>query len=112
VNFSITLQQQHSFSNTTLIILDQNNTFYIKTKHLHLSKIFISDITFTESSATSDISSSLSLMHYSNNLIKTEASSSYLYNKSYFYKITIIIKLSIKSKSSISFLMNDSNSSR
>ncbi len=67
---------------------------------------------FTESSATSNIFSSLSLMHYSNSLIKTEASSLYLHNKSYLYEITIIIKSSIKSESSISFLMNNFNSSR
>jgi len=112
MNFSITLQQQHGFSNTTLIILNQNNTFHIKTKHLHLSKVFISDIIFTESSATLSMSSSLSLMNHFNSLIKTEASLLYLYNKSYLYKITIIIKSSIKSESSISFLMNNSNSSR
>jgi len=67
---------------------------------------------FIESSATLNMFSSLSLMHHFNSLIKTEASSLYLYNKFYLYKIIIIIKLSIKSKSSILFLMNDSNSSR
>jgi len=60
---------------------------------------------FTESSATSSIFSSLSLMHHSNSLIKTEASSLYLYNKSYLYKITIITESSIKSRLSISFLI-------
>ncbi len=49
-------------------------------------------------------------MHHFNSLIKTEASSLYLYNKFYFYEITIIIKSFIKLKSSILFLMNDFNS--
>ncbi len=67
---------------------------------------------FTESSATSDMSSSLSLMHYFNSLIKTEVSSLYLYNKSYLYEITIITESSIKSRLSILFLINDFNSSK
>ncbi len=67
---------------------------------------------FTESLATSNIFSSLSLMHHFNSLIKTEASSLYLYNKFYFYEITIITESSIKSELSISFLMNNFNSSR
>ncbi len=112
MNFSITLQQQHSFNNTTLIILDQNNTFYIKIKHLYLLKVFILDITFTELSAILSMFNSLSLMHHFNSLIKTETFSLYFYNKFYFYEIIIIIKLFIKSKSSISFLMKDFNSSR
>jgi len=67
---------------------------------------------FTESLATSNMFNSLSLMHHSNSLIKTEAPSLYLHNKFYFYKIIIITELSIKSESSISFLMNDFDSSR
>ncbi len=67
---------------------------------------------FIKSSITLNILNFLPLMHHSNSLIKTEASSLYLYNKFYFYKITIIIKSFIKSESSISFLMNNFNNSK